>query len=109
MVLELARSAIYIKMAAKVEAPIISTFEYCFASGLACKKMGISEVQKNQIRDLDDFVEMKKRMEELVEASDVWSTFEHGERLKSMLTNCRIRNAMDPQARELFDIGYQEK
>ncbi len=106
MVLELARSAIYIKMAAKVESPIISTFEYCFASGLACKKMGISEEKKNAIRDLNDFKEIKNQMKELVEASDVWSSFEHGDRLKSLLLGCRINNPMDDQARELFDQGF---
>ena len=39
---------------------------------------------------MDDFTEFREKVKELVRASDVWTTFEHGEKLQQMLLECRV-------------------
>ena len=47
------------------------------------------------------------KIKELVKASDVWGTFEQGEKLKNMLLSCRVKDKLDENTRLLFDMGYQ--
>ena len=60
-----------------------------------------------ELRPMEDFLEFRDKVKELVKASDVWSTFEYGEKLRDMLLSCRVKDKLDENTRLLFDMGYQ--
>ena len=90
MNIELSRDAVLLKMKSRWSAPLISSLEYSYAAGLGLRKMGT-----------------EAEIKELVKASDVWGTFEQGEKLKNMLLSCRVKDKLDENTRLLFDMGYQ--
>lgn len=105
MVKEIVRDAILIKLKIRQESPLISAPEFCFAAGLAAAYMELSEEQAKELCQLQDFEELKARMRELVKASEVWESIPEGERLKSLILGCRIREEITDEARELFEMG----
>ena len=107
MNIELSRDAVQLKLKSRWDAPLISALEYSYAAGLGLKKMGTDSEMARELRDMDDFTEFREKVKELVRASDVWTTFEHGEKLQHMLLECRVKDKLDEHTRTLFDMGYQ--
>ena len=107
MNIELSRDAVLLKMKSRWDAPLISASEYSYAAGLGLRKMGTDDTVFRELRLMEDFVEFRDKVKELVKASDVWSTFEYGEKLRDMLLSCRVKDKLDENTRLLFDMGYQ--
>ena len=107
MNIELSRDAVQLKLKSRWDAPLISALEYSYAAGLGLKKMGTDSETARELRDMEDFTEFREKVKELVRASDVWTTFEHGEKLQQMLLECRVKDKLDEHTRTLFDMGYQ--
>lgn len=107
MNIELSRDAVLLKMKSRWDAPLISALEYSYAAGLGLRKMGTDDTVFRELRPMEDFVEFRDKVKELVKASDVWSTFEFGEKLRDMLLSCRVKDKLDENTRLLFDMGYQ--
>ena len=107
MNIELSRDAVQLKLKSRWDAPLISALEYSYAAGLGLKKMGTDSEMARELRDMDDFTEFREKVKELVRASDVWTTFEHGEKRQQMLLGCRVKDKLDEHTRTLFDMGYQ--
>lgn len=107
MNIELSRDAVHLKMKSRWAAPLISALEYSYAAGLGLRKMGTDSATADALKQMDDFVAFRDKVKELVKASDVWSTFEHGEKLKELLLTCRVKDKLDENTRTLFDMGYQ--
>lgn len=107
MNVELSRDAVHLKMKSKWDAPLISELEFCYAAGLGLKKMGTEEAIVNELRGIKEFDEFRKRVMELVRTSEVWGTFEYGEKLKKLLLTCRINGSLNENTSTLFDMGYQ--
>ena len=107
MNVELSRDAVYLKMKSKWDAPLISALEYSYAAGLGLRKMGTDSETVQALRQMEEFESFRERVMELVKASDVWGTFEYGEKLKKLLLTCRVKDKLDEHTRTLFDMGYQ--
>ena len=108
MVKQIARDAVHIKMNNSYEAPLISAYEYCYAAGYALFRMGASQETVKEVGQIQGFEELKGKMKELTEEADAWGNFPQGERLKELITGCRIKNKeIDEDARELFHMGTQ--
>lgn len=107
MVKELARDAVQIKMKAKEESPLISVYEFCYAAGLGLRVMGIPAAEAEKLRGEEDFLELKKKVQELVKDSAAFADYPNGGRLQSLITGCRFKGQMAPEAYELFDMGYR--
>ena len=106
MVTQIARDAVHIKMNNSYEAPLISAYEYCYAAGYALFRMSASAETVEAVGRIQDFDELKETMKEMAEAWDGWQQFERGERLKELLTGCRIKKKeIDEDARVLFHMG----
>ena len=86
---------------------MISALEYSYAAGLGLRKMGTDDTVFRELRPMEDFLEFRDKVKELVKASDVWSTLEYGEKLRDMLLSCRVKDKLDENTRLLFDMGYQ--
>lgn len=106
MVKELARDAVQIKMKAREESPLISVYEFCYAAGLGLRVMGIPAKEAGKLREEEEFLELKKQVQEMAEASGAFAEYPNGPRLQSLLTGCRFKGPMSREARELFDMGY---
>ena len=106
MNIELSRDAVQLKLKYRWDAPLISALEYSYAAGLGLRKMGTDEETVSELRSMDDFIEFRNKVKELVKASDVWDTFEHGEKLQQMLLGCRVKDQLNEHTRMLFDMGY---
>ena len=107
MNIELSRDAVLLKMKSRWSAPLISSLEYSYAAGLGLRKMGTEAEIFHELRSMEDFSDFRDKIKELVKASDVWGTFEQGEKLKNMLHSCRVKDKLDENTRLLFDMGYQ--
>ena len=107
MNIELSRDAVQLKLKSRWDAPLISALEYSYAAGLGLKKMGTDSETARELRDMEDFTEFREKVKELVRASEVWTTFEHGEKLQQRLLACRVKDKRDEHTRPLFDMGYQ--
>ena len=107
MNIELSRDAVWLKMKSRWNAPLISALEYSYAAGLGLQKMKTDNEVFLELRSMDDFAEFRDKVKGLVKSSDVWSTFEYGEKLKDMLLSCRVKDKLDENTRLLFDMGYQ--
>lgn len=109
MVLSIVRDAIHIKMKLKNESPIISVPEFSYAAGLCCKIMGLPAEQASEYRNANEFSAMKDKVQEQVKESDLFGGYPNGDRLKSLVSGCRIRGELSEEARLLFDMGYEDK
>lgn len=107
MVKGLARDAVQIKMKATEESPLISVYEFCYAAGLGLRVMGIPAAEAEKLRGEEDFLELKKKVQELVKDSAAFADYPNGGRLQSLLTGCRYKGEMTDEARELFDMGFE--
>ena len=107
MNIELSRDSVLLKMKSRWDAPLISALEYSYAAGMGLRKMGTDDAVFQELRLTEDFVKFCDKVKELVKASDVWSTFEYGDKLKDMLLSCRVKDKLDENTRLLFDMGYQ--
>lgn len=96
-------------MKLKNESPLISVYEFCYAAGLGLKIMGTAEEKAKELRDSEDFSDMKSKVQEMVHDSLKFDDYPNGGRLKSLITGCRIRGEMSEDARSLFDMGYTGK
>lgn len=107
MNIELSRDAVLLKMKSRWDAPLISALEYSYAAGLGLRKMETDPETFQELRAMEDFVMFRDKVKELVKASDVWSSFEYGEKLEKLLLTCRVKDKLDENTRRLFDMGYQ--
>lgn len=107
MNIELSKDAVQLKLKSRWDAPLISALEYSYAAGLGLRRMGADDSVFQKLRSVEDFTEFRDKMKELVKSSDIWSTLEHGEKLKEMLLSCRTKDKLDENTRLLFEMGYQ--
>lgn len=108
MVQQIARDAVHIKLRVPNESPLISVYEFCYAAGFGLFKMNASLETVDEIRKITDFEELKKRMHDLVLASDIWDQFPEGERLKKLIAGCRLKNRqLDGDSAALFEMGIK--
>lgn len=106
MVREIVKDAIHIKMKARMESPLISVYEFCYAAGLGLKIMGTSAEEAEQLKNLE-FLEFKSKVQDAVRGSQAFADAANGERLKSLIVGCRIKKGeMSEDARALFDMGF---
>lgn len=105
---QIVRDAVHIKLKVPVESPIISVYEFCYASGYGLYKMNASAETIEEIRKITDFEQLKQKMHEIVSGSDIWDSFPEGERLKSLILGCRLKDRqMNEDSRELFEMGIK--
>lgn len=105
---QIVRDAVHIKLQVPIESPIISVYEFCYICGYGLNKMNASAEVIEEIRGITDFELLKKKIHETVGSSDVWESIPQGERLKSLILGCRLKNRqIDGQARELFEMGIK--
>ncbi|MDO4523243.1 MAG: DUF3837 family protein [Eubacteriales bacterium] len=105
MVLSLVRDAIHIKMKARMESPLISVYEFCYAAGLGLHGLEASQETIEALHSLASFAEFKSQVQKLAEESDRWETVPFGERLRSLLHGCRIEGELNADAWTLFGMG----
>lgn len=109
MIRQLARDAVRIKMAAKMESPLISVYEFCYAAGFGCKIMGLPKEKTEELSCIADFADLKQQVQDLARAQK--AAFEEDPqktRLHSLLVGCRCRGELDEDARALFEMGCEE-
>lgn len=106
MNIELSRDAVLLKLKSRWDAPLISALEYSYAAGMGLRKMGTDKERYLELRSMEDFTEFREKIKELVRESDVWTSFDQGEKLKELLLSCRVKDKLDENTRMLFDMGY---
>ncbi|MDO4343785.1 MAG: DUF3837 family protein [Eubacteriales bacterium] len=106
MVLGIVRDAIHLKLKAREESPLISVYEFCYAAGLGLRIMEIQWETAEKIRDTEDFISVKNKVQEMVKDSQAFENYPNGLRLKNLIAGCRIGGQMSEEARLLFDMGF---
>ncbi|MDO4633875.1 MAG: DUF3837 family protein [Eubacteriales bacterium] len=107
MVLSLVQDAIFLKLKARVESPLISVYEFCFATGLGLSRTNAPEALKEELCQETEFADLKKKVQKYAEESSGWESFPYGERLRNLLLGCRIYEPINEDAQTLLKMGLQ--
>lgn len=106
MVKDIVKSAIMIKLKCKSESPLISPAEFCCASGVAVKALGLDDEFAMHLRTFGTVGEMKAVLFPKLEAvEDQYQDDGVNKRLLHLLLSCKVEGEVTDEIREIFDMG----
>lgn len=106
MVKDIVKSAIMIKLKCKSESPLISPAEFCCASGVAVKVLGLDDEFAMHLRTFGTVGEMKAVLFPKLEAVEAqYQDDGVNKRLLHLLLSCKVEGEVTDEIREIFDMG----